>query len=114
MARTVIASKHDNAGPGRVVPVAAPSESEITQILSLKEKCEGRLGIGILLSYEFLRSLDKAGMGAMAFMKGSHCIGFAFFYSFDKTEAEASIFADPDEDQEVVNSSLVRVLMHPL
>lgn len=90
------------------MPVKAPSETEIAQILALKEKCEQKMGIGIVMTGDFLRTLDKPGVGALAYMKGTQCIGFAFFYSFVKEEAEASIFVDPEEDWERVGSDLLR------
>ena len=83
-------------------------ETEIAQILALKEKCEHRLGIGIVLTGDFLRTLDRPGVGAFAYMKGTECIGFAFFFSFMQEEAEASIFADPDEEQEQLRSDLLQ------
>jgi ribosomal protein S18 acetylase RimI-like enzyme len=99
-----------HAGSGRIVPVTSLSASEMAQILSLKEKCEQRMGIGILLSGDLLWSLDKEGTGAIAFMKEGHFTGFCFFYSFFKEEAEALIFADPDEDWKQVSSLLLEAL----
>ena len=52
------------------MPVGAPSEDEISEILALKDKCQKRMGIAIVLGEDFLQSLDKAGVGAFAFMKG--------------------------------------------
>lgn len=101
------AETHDIFGSGKVVTVTSPNESDIAQILALKEKCEKRLGIGIVLTGDFLRTLDKAGVGALAFMNEGHYIGFSFFYSFEKEEAEVSIFADPDEDWKRVHSLLL-------
>ncbi|HEY3420040.1 MAG TPA: GNAT family N-acetyltransferase [Methanomassiliicoccales archaeon] len=97
----------EKADEGRIIPIADPSENEISQILALKEKCEMRMGVGILLTGDFLRSLDKPGVGALAFVREARCIGFSFFYSFEKEEAEVSIFADPDEDWMVVCSMLL-------
>ena len=85
-----------NVGQRNDRSVTSPTEEEIAQILGLKEKCEHRLGISIVLSGDFLRSLDNPQVGAFAFMNGGHFIGFVFFYSFEKEEAEACIFADPD------------------
>ena len=99
-----------HASSGRIVPVTSPSESEMAQILGLKEKCEQRMGIGIILSGDFLRSLDKAGVGAFAFQRDGHLIGFGFFYSFFKEEAEALIFADPDEDWTHISSRLLETV----
>ena len=101
----------DITGNGKIVSVTAPSENEIEQILALKEKCEKRLGIGIVLTGDFLRSLDKAMVGALAFMKETHYIGFSFFYSFEKEEAEVSIFADPEEDWKGVHCLLLEAGM---
>lgn len=101
------AEAHDIFGSGRIVTVTSPSESDIAQILALKEKCEKRLGIGIVLTGDFLRTLNKEGVGAMAFMNEGRHIGFSFFYSFEKEEAEVSIFADPDEDWKRVHSLLL-------
>ncbi len=98
---------HEIIGSGRIVTVTSPSENDIAQILALKDKCEKRLGIVILLTGDFLRTLDKAGVGALAFMNEGHYIGFSFFYSFEKEEAEVSIFADPDEDWKRVHSLLL-------
>jgi ribosomal protein S18 acetylase RimI-like enzyme len=104
---TVIAIEHDDAGDGRVEPVIGPTEGQITQILALKEKCENRLGTEIILSADFLRALDKAGMGAFAFMKEGRVLGFVFFYSFAKEEAEGCIIADPDGDWKNVSFALL-------
>jgi ribosomal protein S18 acetylase RimI-like enzyme len=104
----VIAKKHEGSRAETIKPIMAPTETEIAQILALKEKCEHRLGIGIILSGDFLRTLDKPGVGAFGYMKGTEYIGFVSFYSFMKEEAEASIFADPDEDQVQVRSDLLQ------
>jgi ribosomal protein S18 acetylase RimI-like enzyme len=105
--RIVSAEAHDIFGSGRIVTVISPTESDIAQILALKEKGEKRLGIGIVLTGDFLRTLDKAGVGALAFINEGNYIGFSFFYSFEKEEAEVSIFADPDEDWKRVHSLLL-------
>ncbi len=89
------------------MPVGAPSEDEISEILALKDKCQKRMGIAIVLGEDFLQSLDKAGVGAFAFMKERRFVGFVFFYSFEKEEAEASVFADPDADWNQVCSQLL-------
>ncbi len=79
-------------------PVAKLTEDEIGKILGLKELCERKQGISIIMSGDFLRSLDKPGLGAFQLLKEGRIIGFAFFYSFVKEEAEAMVFADPDEE----------------
>jgi ribosomal protein S18 acetylase RimI-like enzyme len=104
----VIPRNHEGSAPGTIIQVTAPSEAEIARILALKEKCEQRMGIGIVLTGDFLRALDKPGVGALAYIKGTGCVGFAFFYSFAKEEAEVSIFVDPDEDQERVRSEILQ------
>ena len=104
----MIATKHEGNRTGKIIQITVPMESEIAQILALKVKCERRMGIGIVLTGDFLRTLDMPGVGALACMKGTEYVGFAFFYSFGKEEAEASIFADPDEDQERVRSDLLQ------
>ena len=104
----MIAKKHEGSRTEKIKPITAPSENEIAQILALKEKCEQRLGIGIVLSGDFLRTLDKPGVGAFGYMKGTEYIGFSFFFSILKEEAEASIFADPDEGHERVRSDLLQ------
>lgn len=93
-----------------IVPITAPTEGDISEILMLKEKCERRLGIGIVLGEEFLRSLDKEGVGALAFKKEGRLVGFVFFYSFDREEVEASLFVDPDDDWKDVGSSLLEAM----
>jgi GNAT superfamily N-acetyltransferase len=103
----VIANKHEGSSAGTIVRLTRPSEDEIARILSLKEKCEQSLGIGILLTGDFLRTLDKPEVGVLASIKGTRFLGIAFFYSFEKEEAEVSMFADPDEDQELVRSELL-------
>jgi len=105
--RAVSAEAHDILGSGRIVTVTSPSENDIAEIMALKDKCEKTLGIGIVLTGDFLRTLDKAGVGTMAFMNEGHYIGFSFFYSFEKEEAEVSIFADPDVDWQRVHSLLM-------
>jgi GNAT superfamily N-acetyltransferase len=96
---------------GRIVAVTLPSEDDISHIMALKDKCERRFGVGIVLTADFLRSLNKVGVGAMAFMKGDRHAGFAFFYSFEPEEAEVSIFADPDEDWRSICSQLLDASM---
>ncbi len=98
------------ASSDNIVPITAPAESDISEILMLKEKCERRLGIGIVLGGEFLRSMDKEGVGALAFKKNARLVGFIFFYSFDKEEVEASLFADPDDDWKDVGSALLEAM----
>ncbi len=95
------------ADNGRIEPITSVSENDISHILALKEKCEMRMDVGILLSGDFLRSLDKPGVGALAFVREARYLGFSFFYSFEKEEAEVSIFADPDEDWETITSLLL-------
>ena len=95
------------AEDGRVLAVSSVSEGEISRIMALKEKCERRLGIGIVLSAEFLRSLEKPGVGALAFRTGKQYLGFAFLYSFEKEEAETCLFADPDYDGDTIKASLL-------
>jgi ribosomal protein S18 acetylase RimI-like enzyme len=107
----VIATKHDETASGEIVPVISPSENEIAQILGLKERCEQRNGIRIILSDDFLRSLDKAGVGAFGYRMQGRFVGFVFFYSFEEEEAEASIFADPDIDWKRVVSLLLEAAM---
>jgi ribosomal protein S18 acetylase RimI-like enzyme len=103
----VSAEAHEIIGSRRIVTVTSPSENDIALILALRDKCEKRSGTGILLTGDFLRTLNKAGVGALAFMNEGHYIGFSFFYSFEKEEAEVSIFADPDEDWKRVHSLLL-------
>jgi ribosomal protein S18 acetylase RimI-like enzyme len=110
MGRSVSAITGGSTPEGGIVPVTAPSENEISNILALKEKCETRLGIGIILTGDFLRSLNKAGVGALALVKEERYLGLAFFYSFEKEEAEVSIFADPDEDWKVIYSLLLEAV----
>jgi ribosomal protein S18 acetylase RimI-like enzyme len=107
MGSFVCAIAADETASAGIVTVTAPSETLISQIMALKEKCETRMGIGIVLTSDFLRALDKAGTGAMAFIKEARIVGFSFFYSFEKEEAEVSIFADPDEDWKAIGSQLL-------
>jgi ribosomal protein S18 acetylase RimI-like enzyme len=98
---------HEASDVGRIVSVTSPSEHEIAQMLALKEKCEQRLGIGILLTGDMLRTLERTGYGALAFLREGRYIGLSFFYSYEKEEAEALLFADPDEDWRSVTSLLL-------
>lgn len=107
----MIAKKHEDPVTEGICMVTSLTENAIAKIMALKQKCEQREGIGIVLAADFLRSLDKEGVGAIAFLKGSEYTGISFFYSFEKEEVEASIFADPDEDSDLIISSLMQATL---
>jgi GNAT superfamily N-acetyltransferase len=107
MGRDVISEKHDGSIPGRIEPFTKMTEGQIAQVMDLKERCEQRLGIAMLLTADFLRGLDRPGNGALAFIEDERLVGFVFFYSFAKEEAEACIFADPDQEWSTVSVSLL-------
>ncbi len=104
------ADQRQYANSENIVPITAPTESDISEILKLKAKCEQRLDIGIVLGAGFLRSLEKEGVGALAYKKEGRLVGFIFFYSFDKEEVEASLFTDPDDDWKKVGLSLLEAM----
>lgn len=93
--------------PNQIVPISAPSENEIGQIMRLKHVCENGLDIGILLTTEFLRSIERHGGGAFKMVRDEEIIGFVFFYSFIPEEAEAMIFVHSDEDWSKITSILI-------
>jgi GNAT superfamily N-acetyltransferase len=99
--------EHDGSVQGCIEQYAEMTEGQIAQVLALKEKCERRLDMAILLTADFLGGLDGTGKGALAFIEDERLIGFVFLYSFEKEEAEACIFADPDEDWEKVSVALL-------
>lgn len=104
-----LVAKADQTDPSlnRIIPITKLTEGEIIEILGLRQLCGQRQGINIPFGGEFLRSLDKPGVGAFEVLKRERIIGFAYFYSFIKEEAEGTVFADPIEDRRAICSSLV-------
>lgn len=94
----VISVGHDGSVQAGIEPLNELTEDQISQVMALKEKCERRWGMAIPLTADFLRSLDRNGSGALALIEQGRFTGFVFFYSFEKEEAEACIFADPAID----------------
>jgi ribosomal protein S18 acetylase RimI-like enzyme len=105
--RDVILEGHDESVQGDIEPLNELTEGQIARVMALKEECERRWGIAIPLGSYFLRSLDRNGSGALAYIEEGRFIGFVFFYSFEKEEAEAFIFADPDADWKKVSVMLL-------
>jgi ribosomal protein S18 acetylase RimI-like enzyme len=107
MGQDVISEAHDGSVLEGIILLNKPTEGQIEQVMALKEKCERRWGMAIPLTADFLRTLDRTGFGTLAYVEKDRFIGFVYFYSFEKEEAEACIFADPEGDWKMVSTALL-------